>query len=95
MLFADDIWLKDFFNLIKILLKFVSSDATDNMSALDQVVAWWSTSNKSLPEAVMPEVTDAHLCQRASICWYKGFYALEYQEFPYITAMLWLQWEFP
>ena len=46
--------------LILILL-FVPEGPIDNKSALVQVVAWSRTDNKSLPEPMLTQFTDAYM----------------------------------
>ena len=47
--------------LIQILLKFVPKYAVDNKSAMVQVMAWHRTGNKTLPETMLTQFTDAYM----------------------------------
>ena len=46
---------------IQISLKFVPKDPIDNKSALVQVMAWCWTGNKTFPEPMMTQFTDAYM----------------------------------
>ena len=61
---ADDIFKCTYFRenvriSIKISLKFVPKGPVDNKSALVQVVAWRRTGDKTLPEPMLSQFTDA------------------------------------
>ena len=47
--------------LIKILLKFVHRSSMDNKPALVQVMAWRRAGDKSLPEPMITQFTDAYM----------------------------------
>ena len=69
--FADDIFKCIFFNesvwiSIKISLKFVPKVPTDNKSTLVHVMVWHWT-DKSLPEPIITQFTDAYMCHQASV----------------------------
>ena len=49
-----------FYILIQISLKFTPKGPIDNNTALVQVIAWRQTGNKSLPEPMMTQFTDAY-----------------------------------
>ena len=64
--FADDIFKHSFMNenvkiSIRISLKFVPKGPIDNKSALVQVMAWCRTGDKSLPEPMLPQFTEAYM----------------------------------
>ena len=50
-----------FYILIQISLKFTPKGPIDNNTALVQVIAWRQTGNKSLPEPMMTQFTDAYM----------------------------------
>ena len=63
---ADDIFKCIFVNekfciLIKISLNFVLKGPIDNKAALVQVMAWRRTGDKSLPERMLMQFTDAYM----------------------------------
>ena len=63
---ADDIFKCIFLNqnyriLIQISLKFVPRSPIDNKPALVQVMAWRRTGDKSLPEPMLAQFTDAYM----------------------------------
>ena len=63
---ADDIFKCIFLSendriLIKISLTFVPRSPIDNKPALVQVMAWRRIGDKSLPEPMMAEFTDAYM----------------------------------
>ena len=47
--------------LIQISLKFVSKGPIDNKTALVQVMAWRRIGDKSLPEPMLTQFTDAYM----------------------------------
>ena len=64
--FADDIFQHIFMNenvkiSIRISLKFVPKGPIDDKSALVQVMAWRRTGDKSLPETMLTQFTDAYM----------------------------------
>ena len=64
--FADDIFEHVVLNenvgiSIKIQLKFVPKDPIDNKSALARVMAWRRIGDKSLPEPMLIQFTDAYM----------------------------------
>ena len=64
--FADNIFRfiylnKTFCILIKILLKFVPKDPTDNKWVLVQVMAWCLIGDKPLPKPMLIQFTDAYV----------------------------------
>ena len=63
---ADDILKHIFLNEniripIQISLKFAPRGLIDNTSALTQVMVWRLTGDKTLPEAMMTQFTDAYM----------------------------------
>ena len=63
---ADDIFKGIFLNEadkipIQISLKLVPRSPIDNKSALVRVMAWRRTGDKSLPEPMMTQFTDAYM----------------------------------
>ena len=63
---ADDIFKYIFLNEndripIEISVKFVPRSPIDNKPALVQVMAWCWTDNKSLPEPMLTQFTDAYM----------------------------------
>ena len=64
--FAEDILKCIFMNekfriYIRISLKFVLKGSNDNKSALAQVMAWHPAGDKSLPEPMPTQFTDAYM----------------------------------
>ena len=56
------IFLNENFRIsIQISLKFVPKGPIDNKSALVQVMAWCRTGDKTLPEPVLTQSTDAYM----------------------------------
>ena len=56
------IFLNENFRIsIQISLKFVPKGPIDNKSALVQVMAWCRTGDKTLPEPVLTQFTDAYM----------------------------------
>ena len=53
---------------IQISLKFVPNGATDNKSALVQVMAWHRTGDKPLPEPMMNQFTDIFMWHSGEMC---------------------------
>ena len=47
--------------MIRISLKFVPKGPIDNESALIQVMAWYRTGNKPLPEQMLTQLTDTYM----------------------------------
>ena len=63
MKITDDIF-KSIFNesvSITILLKFIPKGPIDYKSALVQVVAWYRTGEKPLPQSMLTQFTDAYI----------------------------------
>ena len=63
---ADEIFKLIFFNRnirisIQISLKYVPEGLFDNSSALVQAMAWRRAGDKSLPESMMTQFTDAYM----------------------------------
>ena len=63
---ADDNFKCIFFNEndripIRISLKFVPMSPIDNKPALVQVMAWWRTGDKPLPETMLTQFTDTYM----------------------------------
>ena len=63
---ADDDFKCNFLNEndripIRILLKFVPKSPVDNKPALVQVMAWRRTGDKTLPEPMLTQLTDAYM----------------------------------
>ena len=63
---ADDIFKRVSLNgnikiLIQMSLKFVPKGPIDNKSAMIQVMAWWQTGDKPLPEAMMNQFTNPYM----------------------------------
>ena len=52
---------EEFCILIKISLKFVAKFSIDNKSALVQLITWYQTGDKPLPEAMLIQFTDAYM----------------------------------
>ena len=64
--FADDIFKRIFLNenvknSIQISLKFVAKGPNDNKLALVHVMAWRQTGDKTLPEQMLTQFTDANM----------------------------------
>ena len=57
--------------LIRISLKFLPKGVIDNMSALVQVMAWFLTGGKPLPEPMMTQFTDIYVAQGGDELSYK------------------------
>ena len=53
--------------MIEILLTFAPWGLTDKMSTLVQIISWYRTGNKLLPEPMMIQFTDAILRHSASM----------------------------
>ena len=53
---------ENYFILIQIWQNYVSKGPSDYELALIQVLAWHQTSNTSLPEPMLTQSTDAHVC---------------------------------
>ena len=47
--------------LIAISLRFVPIGPIGNKSALDQVIAWWCTGDKPLPESMLTQFINAYI----------------------------------
>ena len=63
---ADDNFKRIFINendkfMIWVSMKFVPRSPIDNKPALVQVMTWHQTGDKSLPEPVMVQFTDAYM----------------------------------
>ena len=54
-------WMKSFFILILISLKFVPKFPSDNKIALVQVIAWRRAGDMALPEPMSNRFTDAYM----------------------------------
>ena len=55
-IFNESVWIS-----IKISLKFVPKGPIDYKSALVQVMAWYRTDEKPLPESMLTQFTDAYI----------------------------------
>ena len=70
--FTDDIFYCIFLNKnvcisIQISLKFVLKGPVDDTSALDQLVFWYQTGDKPLPESMMAQFIDAYVHHSTSM----------------------------
>ena len=59
--FNENIWI-----LNKISRKYVLEGSSDNNSSLNQVMAWFRTGDKPLPESMMTQLSDAYMRHSSS-----------------------------
>ena len=57
-------WMKSFFILIPVSLKFVPKGPIDNKSVLVQEMAWRWIGDKPLPQPMLTEFTDEYMRQQ-------------------------------
>ena len=69
-------WMKSFYLLIKISLKFVAKGPVDNKWALVKIMAWRRIGNKPLSEPMLTRFTDSTRGRWAVLIYWQFFQAL-------------------